>query len=105
MGRVGRLTATFRACHMTQFRGCLILFHCWKTGIDISASAHMSSALQYLRNVESLPNELCSQYYTGIYFLTSGSLAVVLNNINYVFEIPKNIDSMTINKLYSENNS
>ena len=43
-------------------------------------------------------------FFTGIYFLTSGSLAVVLNNINYVFEIPKNIDSMTINKLYSEKN-
>ena len=43
-------------------------------------------------------------FFTGIYFLASGSLAVVLNNINYVFEIPKNIDSININRLYSEKN-
>ena len=71
MGRGGRLTAAFRVCHMTQSRARLILFHCWKTGIDISASAHMSATLPHCRNVESLPNELFSQYYTGIYFLTS----------------------------------
>ena len=51
-----------------------------------------------------LKSILAMFFFTGIYFLTSGSLAVVLNNINYTFEIPKNIDSMTINKLYSEKN-
>ena len=40
-----------------------------------------------------LKSLLVTSFFTGIYFLTSGSLAVVLNNINYTFEIPKNIDS------------
>ncbi len=39
-----------------------------------------------------------------MYFLTTGSFAVVLNNIHYVFEFPKNIDSIAINRLYSEKN-
>ncbi len=51
-----------------------------------------------------LKSILAMFFFTGIYFLTSGSLAVVLNNINYTFEIPKNIDSMTIIRLYSEKN-
>ena len=51
-----------------------------------------------------LKSILVMTFFSGIYFLTSGSLAVVLNNINYVFEIPKNIDSTNINRLYSEKN-
>ena len=47
---------------------------------------------------------LLSSFFIGVYLLTSGSFAVVFNNIHYVFEFPKNIDSITINKLYSEKN-
>ena len=47
---------------------------------------------------------LLTSFFTGMYFLTSGSFAVVFNNIHYVFDFPKNIDSISINKLYSEKN-
>ena len=48
-----------RVCQLGQDRGRLIVPHCWKTGIGISASAHMAFAVPHCPLIEFLPAELC----------------------------------------------
>ena len=59
IGRVGGLTEAMRVCHLAQDRGKLIVPHCWKTGIGISASAHMAMATPNCPMIEFLPAEMC----------------------------------------------
>jgi L-alanine-DL-glutamate epimerase-like enolase superfamily enzyme len=58
VGRVGGLTEAKRVCDMAEDRGKLIVPHCWKTGIGIAASAHLSAAHAHCPYIEFLPARL-----------------------------------------------
>jgi len=58
VGRVGGLTEARRVCDMAADRGRLIVPHCWKTGIGIAASAHLSAATPHCAYIEFLPSRL-----------------------------------------------
>lgn len=58
VGRVGGLTEARRVCEMAADRGKLIVPHCWKTGIGIAASAHLSAATPHCPYIEFLPTPL-----------------------------------------------
>lgn len=58
VGRVGGLTEARRVCDLARDRGRLIVPHCWKTGIGIAASAHLSAATAHCPYVEFLPASL-----------------------------------------------
>jgi MFS family permease len=58
VGRVGGLTEARRVCDMAADRGRLIVPHCWKTGIGIAASAHLSAATAHCPYIEFLPAQL-----------------------------------------------
>ncbi|MCA9211718.1 MAG: mandelate racemase/muconate lactonizing enzyme family protein [Planctomycetales bacterium] len=59
VGRVGGLTEAMRVCEMAAERGRLIVPHCWKTGIGISASLHMAAVTPHCPFIEFMPAELC----------------------------------------------
>jgi L-alanine-DL-glutamate epimerase-like enolase superfamily enzyme len=58
VGRVGGLTEARRVCELAAERGRLIVPHCWKTGIGIAASAHLSAATEHCPYIEFLPAQL-----------------------------------------------
>ncbi len=58
VGRVGGLTEARRVCDLAADRGKLIVPHCWKTGIGIAASAHLSAATAHCPYIEFLPAPL-----------------------------------------------
>lgn len=58
VGRVGGLTEARRVCELAADRGRLIVPHCWKTGIGIAASAHLSAATAHCPYIEFLPARL-----------------------------------------------
>lgn len=58
VGRVGGLTEARRVCDLAADRGRLIVPHCWKTGIGIAASAHLSAATAHCPYIEFLPAPL-----------------------------------------------
>ena len=59
VGRVGGLTEAKRVCDMAAERGRLIVPHCWKTGIGISASLHLAAVTPHCPFIEFMPAELC----------------------------------------------
>ena len=58
VARVGGFTEAKRVCDMAADRGKLIVPHCWKTGIGIAASAHLSAATAHCPYIEFLPAHL-----------------------------------------------
>lgn len=58
VGRVGGFTEARRVCDLAADRGRLIVPHCWKTGIGIAASAHLSAATAHCPYIEFLPAPL-----------------------------------------------
>jgi L-alanine-DL-glutamate epimerase-like enolase superfamily enzyme len=58
VGRVGGLTEARRVCDLAAARGRLVVPHCWKTGIGIAASAHLSAATAHCPYIEFLPASL-----------------------------------------------
>src|SRR5262245_7976338 len=58
VGRVGGLTEARRVCDLAADLGRLIVPHCWKTGIGIAASAHLSAATPHCPYIEFLPAAL-----------------------------------------------
>ncbi len=58
VGRVGGLTEARRVCDLAAERGRMIVPHCWKTGIGIAASAHLSAAAAHCPYIEFLPAQL-----------------------------------------------
>lgn len=59
VGRVGGLTEARRVCELAAERDRLIVPHCWKTGIGISASVHMAAITDNCPFVEFMPADLC----------------------------------------------
>ena len=58
VGRVGGLTEARRVAELAAERGRLIVPHCWKTGIGIAASAHLSAVTAHCPYIEFLPASL-----------------------------------------------
>ena len=55
VGRVGGLTEARRVSDLAAGRGRQVVPHCWKTGIGIAASAHLSAATAHCPYIEFLP--------------------------------------------------
>lgn len=61
IGRVGGLGEAKAVCDMAAERGRLIVPHCWKTGISVTATAHLAFNTPHCRFIEYLPPELCTE--------------------------------------------
>jgi L-alanine-DL-glutamate epimerase-like enolase superfamily enzyme len=59
VGRVGGLGEARAVCAMAAERDRLIVPHCWKTGIPISATAHLAFTVPHCAFIEYLPPALC----------------------------------------------
>ncbi|WP_334175899.1 mandelate racemase/muconate lactonizing enzyme family protein [Pseudoxanthobacter sp.] len=59
VGRVGGIGEAKIVCDMAAERGMPIVPHCWKTGISISATAHLAFVTSHCAFVEYLPPQLC----------------------------------------------
>ena len=59
VGRVGGLGEAKAVCEMAAERGLIIVPHCWKTGISISATAHLAFTQAHCAFIEYLPPALC----------------------------------------------
>lgn len=61
VGRVGGFGEAKAVCDMASERGRLIVPHCWKTGISLTATAHLAFNTSHCPFIEYLPPELCSE--------------------------------------------
>lgn len=59
VGRVGGIGEAREVCAMAAARGLPIVPHCWKTGVSISATAHLAFATPGIAFIEYLPPQLC----------------------------------------------
>ena len=59
VGRVGGIGEAKIVCDMAKARGLSIVPHCWKTGISISATAHLAFVTDHCDFIEYLPPQLC----------------------------------------------
>lgn len=59
VGRVGGIGEAKIVCDMAAERGLRIVPHCWKTGISISATAHLAFVTDHCSFIEYLPPQLC----------------------------------------------
>ena len=61
VGRVGGIGEAKIVCDMAAERGRAIVPHCWKTGISISATAHLAFVTPHCKFIEYLPPQLCHE--------------------------------------------
>lgn len=61
VGRVGGLGEARIVCDMAAERGRIIVPHCWKTGISISATAHLAFTAPNCAYIEYLPPTLAHE--------------------------------------------
>ncbi len=61
VGRVGGIGEAKIVCDMAAERGRLIVPHCWKTGVSISATAHLAFTVAHCPFIEYLPPRLCHE--------------------------------------------
>lgn len=61
VGRVGGIGEAKIVCDMALDRGLTIVPHCWKTGISISATAHLAFVTNHCAFIEYLPPQLCHE--------------------------------------------
>lgn len=59
VGRIGGLLEARAVCTMAEQRGLTVVPHCWKTGISISATAHLAFTTPACAFIEYLPRPLC----------------------------------------------
>ncbi len=59
VGRVGGITEARHVCAMAAERNLTVVPHCWKTGVSISATAHLAFATPGIAFIEYLPPQLC----------------------------------------------
>lgn len=59
IGRVGGIGEAKIVCDMAKERGLTIVPHCWKTGVSISATAHLAFVTDHCAFIEYLPPQLC----------------------------------------------
>jgi L-alanine-DL-glutamate epimerase-like enolase superfamily enzyme len=61
VGRCGGIGEAKIICDMAAERGRTIVPHCWKTGISISATAHLAFVTPHCAFIEYLPPQLCHE--------------------------------------------
>ncbi|MFN8592567.1 MAG: mandelate racemase/muconate lactonizing enzyme family protein [Thermomicrobiales bacterium] len=61
VGRVGGIGEAKIVCDMAKARGVTIVPHCWKTGIAVSATAHLAFVTDHCAFIEFLPRQLCHE--------------------------------------------
>ncbi len=61
IGRVGGLTEALVVCEMARDHGRLVVPHCWKTGISVSAAAHLAFVTHNCPFIEYLPPQICEE--------------------------------------------
>jgi L-alanine-DL-glutamate epimerase-like enolase superfamily enzyme len=61
VGRVGGIGEAKIVCDMAKERGLTIVPHCWKTGVSISATAHLAFVTPHCAFIEYLPKQLCHE--------------------------------------------
>jgi L-alanine-DL-glutamate epimerase-like enolase superfamily enzyme len=61
VGRCGGIGEAKIVCDMAAARGRTIVPHCWKTGISISATAHLAFVTPHCAFIEYLPPQLCHE--------------------------------------------
>jgi L-alanine-DL-glutamate epimerase-like enolase superfamily enzyme len=59
VGRCGGISEAKIVCDMAAERNRIIVPHCWKTGISISATAHLAFTAANCAYIEYLPAQLC----------------------------------------------
>lgn len=59
VGRVGGLSEAKIVCDLAAERERIIVPHCWKTGVSVSATAHLAFVTPHCPFMEYLPPELC----------------------------------------------
>jgi L-alanine-DL-glutamate epimerase-like enolase superfamily enzyme len=60
IGRVGGFGEAMAVCDMAAEHGRLIVPHCWKTGVSVTATARLAFATPHCRFIEYLPPDLCT---------------------------------------------
>lgn len=61
VGRVGGFGEAKAVCEMAAEKGRIIVPHCWKTGVSVTATAHLAFNTPNCRFIEYLPPELCTE--------------------------------------------
>jgi L-alanine-DL-glutamate epimerase-like enolase superfamily enzyme len=61
VGRCGGIGEAKIVCDMAAERGRIIVPHCWKTGVSISATAHLAFVTPHCAYIEYLPPQLCHE--------------------------------------------
>jgi L-alanine-DL-glutamate epimerase-like enolase superfamily enzyme len=61
IGRVGGFGEAMAVCDMAAARNRIIVPHCWKTGVSLTATAHLAFATPHCRFIEYLPPKLCTE--------------------------------------------
>ncbi len=61
VGRVGGFAEAKAVCDMAAERGRIIVPHCWKTGVSVTATAHLAVNTPHCRFIEYLPPRLCNE--------------------------------------------
>ncbi|MCW3474578.1 mandelate racemase/muconate lactonizing enzyme family protein [Limobrevibacterium gyesilva] len=61
IGRVGGFGEAKAVCDMAAARDRLIVPHCWKTGVSVTATAHLAFNTPHCKFIEYLPPELCTE--------------------------------------------
>ena len=59
VGRVGGIGEARAVCKMAADRDLPVVPHCWKTGVSLSATAHLAFATPGISFIEYLPPQLC----------------------------------------------
>ena len=59
VGRVGGISEAKAVCELAAERDLPVVPHCWKTGISLSATAHLAFVTPGIRFIEYLPPQLC----------------------------------------------
>jgi L-alanine-DL-glutamate epimerase-like enolase superfamily enzyme len=61
IGRVGGFGEAKAVCEMAAERDRLIVPHCWKTGVSVTATAHLAFATAHCPFIEYLPPAICEE--------------------------------------------
>ena len=59
IGRVGGFLEAKKVCRLAATHGRIIVPHCWKTGLSVTATAHLAFNTPHCAFIEYLPPHLC----------------------------------------------
>lgn len=59
VGRVGGINEAMEVCEMAREKNLPVVPHCWKTGVSLSATAHLAFVTPHVSFIEYLPPQLC----------------------------------------------